>query len=267
MSTDGSKQLPAAFLPERHTPRKHLMAAVLAAGAVLTVAAPVVAGAGPATPEPDGRVQQVLRMALTSPLTKSGQPVLVAPRGVAIDPAAEAAKLDAAAALEQRKRDVAAEQQRLAEQKAAEQRAAEQKAAEQKAAQEKAARGFVKPAEGRLTSGFGARWGTTHYGIDIANRIGTPIVSVAAGTVIEAGPASGFGLWVRVQHDDGTVTIYGHVNEIIARTGTRVTAGQLIATVGNRGQSTGPHLHFEVWLGGSKKTDPIAWLRQRGISI
>ncbi|WP_231949473.1 M23 family metallopeptidase [Alloactinosynnema sp. L-07] len=235
--------------------------------------APLVAGSPAA--EPDSRVQEVLRMAYSTPLAKAGnQPALVAPRPVAIDPAAEARKLDLAAQFEQRKRDqaAAAEQQRLAEQqaaekKAAEQRAAEQQAAKQKAAAEKAARGFVRPVEGRLTSTFGARWGTTHYGIDIANSIGTPIVSVAAGTVIEAGPASGFGLWVRVQHDDGTVTIYGHVNEIIAKTGTRVTAGQKIATVGNRGQSTGPHLHFEVWLGGSKKTDPIAWLRQRGVGL
>ncbi|HVK25963.1 MAG TPA: peptidoglycan DD-metalloendopeptidase family protein [Actinokineospora sp.] len=259
-SAEGSKRVPAlaGFLPTRHVPRKHLMAAVLAAGVVLTVGAPIVAGTPAA---PDGRVQEVLRMALTTPLAKSGaQPVLVAPRVVAIDPAAEARKLDAAAQFEQRKRDqaAAAEQQRVAEQRQADER---------KAATEKAARGFVRPADGRLTSTFGARWGTTHYGIDIANSIGTPIVSAAAGTVIEAGPASGFGLWVRVRHDDGTVTVYGHVNEIIARTGTRVTAGQLIATVGNRGQSTGPHLHFEVWLGGSKKTDPIAWLRQRGVAL
>ena len=58
---------------------------------------------------------------------------------------------------------------------------------------------YVRPAEGRLTSGFGSRWGTTHFGMDIANSIGTPILAAADGTVIEAGPASGFGLWVRIQ--------------------------------------------------------------------
>ncbi len=87
------------------------------------------------------------------------------------------------------------------------------------------------------------------------------------GTVIEAGPASGFGLWVRVQHADGTVTVYGHVNEIIANAGTQVKAGDLIATIGNRGQSTGPHLHFEVWLNGSQKIDPQGWLAERGITL
>ncbi len=125
----------------------------------------------------------------------------------------------------------------------------------------------VRPAQGSFTSGFGGRWGTTHYGVDIANAIGTPIVSAMDGVVVEAGPASGFGLWVRVQHTDGTTTVYGHVNEIIAGQGTQVKAGDLIATIGNRGQSTGPHLHFEVWLSGGQKVDPRGWLSERGIAL
>lgn len=148
-------------------------------------------------------------------------------------------------------------------------KADEDAAALAKAAAEEAARrpAVVLPAQGSFTSGFGGRWGTTHYGIDIANAIGTPIVSAMDGVVIEAGPASGFGLWVRVQHTDGTVTVYGHVNEIIAGAGTQVKAGDLIATIGNRGQSTGPHLHFEVWVNGSQKVDPQAWLAERGVSV
>jgi len=126
---------------------------------------------------------------------------------------------------------------------------------------------FVAPAKGTFTSGFGARWGTQHLGIDIANSIGTPIVSVADGTVIEAGPASGFGLWVQVRHADGTITVFGHVNELLSRTGDRVKAGQEIATIGNRGVSTGPHVHLEVWLNGSQKVDPQAWLAARGVIV
>ncbi|WP_434442387.1 M23 family metallopeptidase [Lentzea sp. E54] len=125
----------------------------------------------------------------------------------------------------------------------------------------------VRPAQGSFTSGFGARWGTSHNGIDIANAIGTPIVSVMDGTVIEAGPASGFGLWVRVQHDDGTITVYGHMNTIDVPQGARVKAGQQIATIGNRGQSTGPHLHFEVWVGGGQKVNPVGWLAARGVTL
>lgn len=129
---------------------------------------------------------------------------------------------------------------------------------------------YVKPVAGTLTSGFGARSGTTHYGIDIAAPLGTPIRAVTAGTVIEAGPATGFGLWVRLRHDvDGTVTVYGHMHTITRTTGAHVAAGEQIATVGSRGQSTGPHLHFEVWPHGQRaqRIDPRPWLADRGIRL
>lgn len=123
------------------------------------------------------------------------------------------------------------------------------------------------PVSGTLTSNYGPRWGTTHYGLDIANTIGTPIRSVTDGTVLEAGPASGFGLWVRILQDDGTIGVFGHINEGLVTAGQKVRAGDIIATVGNRGQSTGPHLHYEVWRGDGTKIDPIAWLNARGIAI
>jgi murein DD-endopeptidase MepM/ murein hydrolase activator NlpD len=125
---------------------------------------------------------------------------------------------------------------------------------------------YVAPTAGVLTSCFCSRWGTFHYGIDIANRIGTPIYSVADGVVLEAGPASGFGLWVRVRHTDGTITVYGHVDRILAKEGQRVRAGDQIATLGNRGESTGPHLHFEVWTPTGTKINPLTWLRSKGIT-
>ncbi|HEY7597336.1 MAG TPA: M23 family metallopeptidase [Actinophytocola sp.] len=126
---------------------------------------------------------------------------------------------------------------------------------------------FVRPAEGRLTSTFGARWGTTHYGIDIANSLGTPIVAAADGVVIEAGPASGFGLWVRIQHADGTITVYGHMDSFSVYEGQHVKAGEQIARMGNRGESTGTHLHFEVWEPGGMKIDPLPWLAEHGINV
>jgi hypothetical protein len=126
---------------------------------------------------------------------------------------------------------------------------------------------FVKFASGTFTSGYGSRWGVLHPGVDIAAPIGTPIYAVMDGTVIDAGPASGFGMWVRLRHDDGTVTVYGHVNTTTVSVGQRVTAGDQIATVGNRGFSTGPHCHFEVWLNGTDRIDPLPWLASRGISL
>jgi murein DD-endopeptidase MepM/ murein hydrolase activator NlpD len=120
---------------------------------------------------------------------------------------------------------------------------------------------FVAPAAGTFTSGFGTRWGARHYGI------GTPIVSVAPGTVISAGPASGFGLWVRVRHDDGTITVYGHNDSNAVTVGRRVRTNQVIAYIGNRGDSTGPHVHFEVTVPNGTRVDPAAWLRQRGVTV
>lgn len=123
------------------------------------------------------------------------------------------------------------------------------------------------PANGSFTSGFGARWGTTHYGIDIANSIGTPLYAATDGTVIDAGPASGFGLWVRIQMSDGTIQVYGHMNSFSVRVGQKVSCGQQIAVMGARGQATGPHLHFEVWRNGTTKIDPLPWLAARGVSL
>lgn len=122
-------------------------------------------------------------------------------------------------------------------------------------------------AAGSFTSGFGARWGVQHLGVDIAAPIGTPIYAVADGEIIDAGPAAGFGMWVRVLHADGTITVYGHVDTTTVSVGEYVLAGDQIATMGNRGFSTGPHVHFEVWLNGSDKIDPIPWLATRGISL
>ncbi|MFF3566823.1 M23 family metallopeptidase [Nocardia jiangxiensis] len=125
----------------------------------------------------------------------------------------------------------------------------------------------VRPVSGQLTSGYGSRWGAFHYGVDFADPIGAPISSVENGTVIQAGPASGFGLWVRVRQDDGTTAVYGHVNQILVHEGQRVNAGQTIATVGNRGDSTGPHLHLEIWDPAGHKIDPAPYLAAKGVVL
>ena len=85
--------------------------------------------------------------------------------------------------------------------------------------------------------------------------------------VDEAGPASGFGLWVVLRHPDGTRSVYGHVNRMFVQEGQQVSAGDRIAEVGNRGQSTGPHLHLEIWDANKVKLNPIPWLKKHGISV
>jgi len=126
---------------------------------------------------------------------------------------------------------------------------------------------FVRPAVGRLTSLFGARWGVTHYGVDIANAIGTPIYALTDGVVDESGPASGFGMWVVLRHPDGERTVYGHVNRSYVTPGQQVRAGEHIADIGNRGFSTGPHLHLEVWAPDGTKLNPLPWLARHGIQL
>ncbi|OBH49537.1 hypothetical protein A5683_04495 [Mycobacterium mantenii] len=126
---------------------------------------------------------------------------------------------------------------------------------------------YVMPTKGIFTSNFGYRWGVLHAGIDLANSIGTPIYAVSDGVVIDSGPASGYGMLVKLRHADGTVTLYGHINTTLVSVGERVMAGDQIATMGNRGNSTGPHLHFEVLQGGTERIDPVPWLAKRGLMV
>jgi murein DD-endopeptidase MepM/ murein hydrolase activator NlpD len=145
----------------------------------------------------------------------------------------------------------------------------EMQAAETAAVSLTSAGGAVAPTQGRVTSCYGPRWGTMHSGVDIAAPIGTPVFTPEGGVVVHAGTASGFGYAVAIQHGDGNITLYGHVNQYFVTAGQVVSAGQQIAEVGNRGQSTGPHLHFEVHTGGlyANRVNPTPWLSARGISL
>ena len=128
---------------------------------------------------------------------------------------------------------------------------------------------WVRPVAGRMVSGYGPRSGGWHDGVDIGAPFGTSIFAVGDGVVVESGPASGFGNWIVIRHTGGDFTVYGHQRTNLVRSGERVRAGQLIALVGSEGQSTGPHLHFEVRRRSvnGPTTDPLAWLRARGVTI
>jgi murein DD-endopeptidase MepM/ murein hydrolase activator NlpD len=161
---------------------------------------------------------------------------------------------------------VAEAQARLQEVAASRAARAEAEAAAREAARPK----FVMPINGaRLTSCFCSRWGTFHWGIDLAAPMRTPEYAAGDGVVLRAGAASGFGLAVYILHENGDVTVYGHMEEILVEPGQYVEAGEKIALLGNRGQSTGPHLHFEVHQGGEEGTriDPAAWLKERGVQV
>ncbi|MDQ3733215.1 MAG: M23 family metallopeptidase [Actinomycetota bacterium] len=134
---------------------------------------------------------------------------------------------------------------------------------------ERGANQYFLPVNGRFTSCFCMRWGDFHSGIDIAAPTGTPIVAPEAGVVLEAGPASGYGNVIYLQHENGDVTVYGHMSKVLVEAGQIVEGGELIAEVGNLGYSTGPHLHFEVHVGGKNGNamDPVDWLLERGIDV
>jgi murein DD-endopeptidase MepM/ murein hydrolase activator NlpD len=119
--------------------------------------------------------------------------------------------------------------------------------------------GFMWPVSGPVTSPFGWRWGRMHQGIDIAVPTGTPVVASNSGRVIYAGWMGGYGNLVVVDHGGGVATAYGHNSSIAAGNGQSVGQGQVIAYAGSTGNSTGPHVHFEVRVNGSP-VDPLGYL-------
>jgi murein DD-endopeptidase MepM/ murein hydrolase activator NlpD len=121
------------------------------------------------------------------------------------------------------------------------------------------AAGFIWPVNGTVVSGYGMRWGRLHEGIDIAAPTGTPIWAAAAGTVIHAGWLGGYGNLVVVDHGNGLATAYAHASAILVGVGQSVSQGETISLVGSTGNSSGPHLHFEVRVNGVA-VDPLLYL-------
>ncbi len=115
----------------------------------------------------------------------------------------------------------------------------------------------IKPVSGIITSPFGYRKSpftgmrTFHSGLDISNRMGTKIVSTAAGKVVFAGRKTGYGKVVIIDHGYGKATKYAHLRDILVHKNQQVKRGEAIATLGNTGRSTGPHLHYEVLVNGT----------------
>ena len=162
---------------------------------------------------------------------------------IARQQAAEQARLEA----ERQAREVAQEQP-------SEGGSAEGTAADSGDASE--AGGWLRPTSGRLTSGFGPRWGRNHNGVDIAAPIGTPVTASRAGTVVHVtngcnptsswGCGGGFGNHVIIAHPGGLATVYAHLSTVATGSGQQVGAGQTIGGIGNSGSSYGAHVHFEV---------------------
>ena len=119
---------------------------------------------------------------------------------------------------------------------------------------------FIMPASGRLSSNYGARWGRTHKGIDIAGSYGSNIVAADGGTVVYAGYNSGgYGYLIKIDHGNGYQTYYGHNSRLLVSVGDKVAQGTVIAKMGSTGRSTGNHCHFEIRKNGTA-VNPLSYL-------
>jgi murein DD-endopeptidase MepM/ murein hydrolase activator NlpD len=192
--------------------------------------------------------QRAAKLAANATLTQRRALALAAAKAAAAKKAADNAKALAAA-----KKEALA--------KAAALRAAALRAAAPK---------IVLPTTGyHLTARFnqaGGRWAHNHTGLDFAAPMGTPVRSVMAGEVIQADFEGAYGRQVKVRHADGTVTSYSHMSEFDVSVGDSVEAGTMVGRIGMTGNTTGPHVHFEVLPGGGSPIDPEPWLREHGLN-
>jgi murein DD-endopeptidase MepM/ murein hydrolase activator NlpD len=124
--------------------------------------------------------------------------------------------------------------------------------------------GWVRPAHGQVTSGYGRRWGSFHPGIDIGARYGSKVHAITRGHIVSAGWIPGYGKTVRVRAD-GKVFYYPHLSRIRVRHG-HVRTGQVLGRVGSTGFSTGPHLHVEVRIHG-RPVNPRHILVRHGVHL
>ncbi|MDT0392965.1 M23 family metallopeptidase [Streptomyces sp. DSM 41921] len=165
-----------------------------------------------------------------------------------------------------------------AAQAAAAKKAAEKKAAAKKAAAKKAKPSWVDPVKKyKLSASFaqnGGMWQSTHSGQDYAVPSGTQVVAAHGGTVVKAGPngagdGPAYGNAVVIKHGNGTYSQYAHLSKVNVRIGQVVKTGQEIARSGNTGNSSGPHLHFEIRTTPNYGTavDPVKFLRAKGVKV
>ncbi|MFI6105693.1 M23 family metallopeptidase [Streptomyces sp. NPDC051310] len=161
---------------------------------------------------------------------------------------------------------------------AAKKAAAAEKAAAKKAAAKKSVASWVKPVGGyTLTASFnqgGAMWSHKHSGQDFAVPVGTPVKAAHSGVVVKAGPNGGgdgpaYGNAIVIKHANGTYSQYAHLSKINVGIGKTVKTGQVIAKSGNTGNSSGPHLHFEIRTTPNygSAVNPAAFLRSEGVTI
>lgn len=244
--------------PSRLTRKSASMAGVAAlatTGVIGTLASPALAAEPGATAVEDtGLTQIVAADSLADQIADQA--------------AAQKREADEAAA----KAKAEAEAKRKAEARAKEAREAKERAARE--AERKRLNSFRLPvADAHLTTGYkagGSLWSSgSHSGVDFRAPSGSSVMAVGSGTVVEAGWAGAYGNNIVIKMNDGSYTQYGHLSSIGVSVGQRVTPGQQIGLSGSTGNSTGPHLHFEVRTSPEYGSDinPVAYLRAHGVDV
>ncbi|MFA7763765.1 LysM peptidoglycan-binding domain-containing M23 family metallopeptidase [Streptomyces sp. NRRL S-448] len=202
-----------------------------------------------------------------------GGPAEAAPAEAEAEAEAEAAPAPEADA-EPAAQDAPKPVRKQAEQAAPAQReAAAESQAEAPAAAPQSAAGFVAPVGGGISTQYkvaGSMWSSGyHTGVDFIASSGTTVKAVGAGTVVSAGWSGSYGNEIVIRHADGKYSQYAHLSQLSVSSGQSVTVGQAIGLSGSTGNSTGPHLHFEIRTTPSygSDMDPIAYLRSKGASL
>ncbi|MFF3144252.1 M23 family metallopeptidase, partial [Streptomyces sp. NPDC057927] len=142
----------------------------------------------------------------------------------------------------------------------------------------KKAASWVKPVAGYTLSASynqgGAMWAHKHSGQDFAVPVGTPVKAAHSGTVVKAGPNGGgdgpaYGNAIVIKHANGTYSQYAHLSKVNVKIGEKVTTGEKIALSGSTGNSTGPHLHFEIRTTPNygSAINPVVFLRAQGVTV
>ncbi|MEN8654990.1 M23 family metallopeptidase [Streptomyces sp. 21So2-11] len=156
--------------------------------------------------------------------------------------------------------------------------ASAKKAAAKKAAAKKAPAAWGEPVDHYSLSATygkgGGMWASKHSGQDFAVKVGTPVEAVHGGTVVKSGPngagdGPAYGNAIVIKHDNNTYSQYAHLSKVNAHPGQKVKTGQRIALSGNTGNSSGPHLHFEIRTTPNYGTaiNPVTYLRSEGVSV
>jgi murein DD-endopeptidase MepM/ murein hydrolase activator NlpD len=239
------------------------VAALATSGVIGTLASPAFAGEADRAAAPEGT-------GLTTAIADYELADEVADQASAQELAAEVAERQAEAEMAaKRKAEARAEAARQAQERADR----EQERADREA-ERKRLNSFQLPVAGSYVStayqSGGALWSSgSHSGVDFHAAYGSTVVSVGAGTVVEAGWGGAYGNNVVIRMNDGTYTQYGHLASVSVAVGQSVAPGQQIGVSGSTGNSTGPHLHFEARTSAEygSDIDPVSYLRARGVNV